>query len=119
MDLAPIIQRFMELKREENTALSEYDLMQQDTPQDNEQYSVASEYLIPSKIEQYQAELAAMGEKVLKELKKIKEMKKKRTYSARSQIASKLSGPTSKVLTSSVVEIQCKKDEIKVLLQQM
>ena len=36
MDLAPIIQRFMELKREENAVLSEYDLMQQDTSQDTE-----------------------------------------------------------------------------------
>ena len=40
-------------------------------------------------------------------------------YTARPQTALKLSGPTSRVLTSSVMEIKGEKDGIKVLLQQI
>lgn len=38
MQLAPIIERFMDLQRQRNAVLSKYDLIEQDTPFSTDQY---------------------------------------------------------------------------------
>ena len=127
----------MELKRQESAVNSEFDLMEQKTPSQIEDYSyylelftlhlrllrqqrlsVLFKYNLDSMAEN-EAKLAAMDKVMAENAKKIHETRIKSTYSVRPEIASKLSASTSRVLTSSVTEIIREKNEIKVLLQQM
>lgn len=98
MRLAPIIERYMNLKRQENAVLSNSNLMQQSIPIPTDRYSYVSEVLSIHirllcepclsalsqvcivKITQYKAELAAMDEVVLEKWKKIQEMYNKSSY---------------------------------------
>ena len=137
MSLAPIIERYMSLKRQESTLCSEFISMTRNTPlpledyteilgvftallallRDEEKPSLAQTYL--AYIESNGAELAALDEVMTEIARKTQETRAKCTYKARPPIVLKLSESTSRVLTSSVAEIARKKREIEVVLQQM
>ena len=137
MSLAPIIERYMSLKRQESTLCSEFVSMTRNTPlpledyteifgifsallallRDEENPAVARTYL--AHIEYHGAELAALDAVMAEIAKKTQETRDKCTYTARPQIGLKFSESTSGVLTSSVAEIARMKHEIEVFLQQM
>lgn len=137
MHLAPIIERYMDLMRQESAVYSDFDLMELRTSVSAREYDEVSALLSANigllrdpdfsalsqlhlyHIAVHEAELAAMNALLLEKWEKTQEMQKKSTYSARPHTKLKVSVPTSRVLTSSVMEIKRKKDEIKVLLQQL
>ena len=133
----PIIERYMSLKRQETVLLSEFDAMNQNTPLPFDDYNkifgIFSALLAllcdtedpvlirlySATLDDYGAELAALDEVMAEVAKKTQETRVKSTYSARAQSICRTLGSTSRVLTSSVVEIAHMKNEIKMLLQQM
>ena len=137
MRLAPIIERHMSLKRQENARCSEYISMTQNTLLLLEDYietlgvltaflallrneeNPASAQLFASRIQHLGAELAAWDEVMAEIAVKTQETRVKCTYTARSQIGLKFSESTLKVLTSSVADTARMKHEIEVSLQQM
>lgn len=137
MHLAPLIERFMNLRREENAVLRELDQMQDSMPLPIEEYDELRAVLTTSfhmlhgpghsalhqtimeNHAEYTALLAAMDRLLLEEKRKLEEMYHKGKYTVRESTALRSSSSTSRVLTSSVMEIQRKKHQIKVLLQQM
>lgn len=103
MRLAPIIERYMSLKRQQIALYNDFDLVRRNTPVSTEEYSElltlfhASFYLLHetrhfsffqmnlTAMEQYGAELAAVDEVMAEIAKKTQETRTKSTCSARSE----------------------------------
>ena len=119
MSLAPIIERYMSLRRQESDICREFLSMTRSIPLPVEDYKeifevfaalVALQALLcedenPASgrtyIERHGAELAALNEAMVEIAKKIRESRVKCTYTVRPQIGLKFSESTSRVLTSS------------------
>lgn len=140
MSLAPIIERYMSLKRQENTICSEFFSMTRNLPLPVEEYTKifgvfaalvallvllrdgenpASGRTYLAGIEHHVAELAVLNEVMAEIAIKTQETRVKCTYTVRLQIGLKFSESTSRVLTSLVADIARMKREIEVSLQQM
>ena len=137
MRLAPIIERYMSLKRQENALYNEFDLMCRNTPLPIEDYGqlfgifsalfrllhdtrnsdLSQMYL--TRMVDCGAELAAVDRVMAEIAKKTEETRIKSTYSTRPRVVLNFSESTIMALTSSVMEIARTKKEIKVLLRQM
>ena len=110
MHLAPIIERYMDLKRQESAIYSDFDLMQLRTSVSADEYNEVSALLSANigllrdpdfsalyqehlaHIAIHEAELAAMNALILEKWEKTQEMHKKSTYSTRPQNELNVSG---------------------------
>ena len=137
MDIAPIIELYMSLKRQESTLCNEFILWTRTTPSPLELYTAtftvfsgdfallrdednqASAQIWSAQIEEQGALLAALDEVMAGRARKIQEFRVKCKYIGGQQIVLKLSESTSRTLTRSVAGIASMKREIEVLLQQM
>lgn len=137
MRLLPIIERYMSLRRQQTALYNEFDLMMRRTPLPIEKYGEflgsfrgsftllhetrhsSTFQICLTAMEEFRAELAAVDDVIAGITKKTQETWTKSTFSSRPRMLQKLLESTSMMLTSSVMEIARRKDEIKALLRQM